>query len=1245
MTRDPDRTQTHIPAPANHSALDAGLAAAFGPATAGWSQPPLLRDDSSDGPLVQPASPEMPRSASDRYQLLGEIARGGMGVILKGRDPRLGRDMAFKVLKTEHIGKPAAAQRFVEEAQVGGQLQHPGILPVYDLGRFEDGRPYFAMKFVKGDTLADQLAERASPSADRGNFLQIFLKVCETVAYAHSRGVIHRDIKPSNIMVANYGEVLVMDWGLAKVLPRGGVADEVKATQMTREPEPPRYEPTVIHTARAGSIGSETLAGSVMGTPAFMPPEQAGGEVDKLDERADVFGLGAVLCVILTGKPPYVAADTEAVRLMAVRGKLDGAFSRLDECGSDVELVGLCKRCLNAEPADRPRHAGEVKEAVASYLAGVEVRAHRAEIERAAAEAKAAEQRKRRRVQAGLGTAVTAALLVGGAGLWWADRQSTDRRHEREVAHARDREVVTAALDQAEASLKADKMPDVDAALAQAATRLEEADGQDLRNRYDDLKRDRDVVLELDNIAERRWTVHGEGGYRLAGTNPKIGRWFDEAFRRYGLVVGESDPAKVVERVRASRVSAALVAGLNEWFFLVPKQSGLLAVLDSADPEPLRVEVRAAVAAGLAECVCELAAKMDAAALTPGFAVALGMHPALSDEDGYKLMRAAWDAHPDSFGLALRIGTRVSSMAGAIPRDRERTLEAAAWNRTAVALRPQSAVAHNNLGVVLNQLGDHNGAEAAYRRAVQCAPDMVLAHTHLIELRAKKPGELDAALADARRLVERFPDSAGSHGTLGYVLLARKEYPAAAAALREAIARGSTESAYHVNLGMCLFNMHSPRGAVTACSKAIDLYPENQSAYETLAIALGRLKDNPGVVAALQKAIAISPNVDRDHRNLGLALRLMGDHAGSKTSYCRAIELDPKNPANHTGLGATLKGIKKYADAATAYCKALEINPDYADAHHGLGLVYLEQNDYPAAEASLRRAIELNPKAEVYYVNLAEVLAKRRNPAAVVAALRDMAAADPNNPTLPAALGRYLRDRGDYRGAADAFRQATNQDSKNAGNWNDLGAVLSNELKNYVDAENAFSKAIELDPANRVIYENMCINLTRRKDWPRAIAAGRKAVELVPEDPAGYVRLFTALSGAQLYAEARGVIADARARLPIAFADPRTGLRYNSACAAALAGDRAPTYDWLAADLAGWTKLLADHPTSNAPEVRRLMSHWLADDDLFSVRDPKPLAALPAEERAKWEKLWADVRKLLNDAQPRELGPPPREVK
>ena len=284
----------------------------------------------------------MPRQSPERYQLLGEIARGGMGVIIKGRDKDLGRDLAFKVLKGEFSSRPGAVQRFVEEAQVGGQLQHPGIVPIYELGSFADGRPYFAMKLVKGQTLASLLADE-SPRTARAKFIQIFLQIAvsQTVAYAHSRGVIHRDLKRSNIMFGKFGEVLVMDWGLGKVLQRGGTADEDR-TNKRHSPRIHTEQPTVIHTARSGS-GSDTAAGSVMGTPAYMSPEQAGGEIDKLDERVDVFGLGAVLCVILTGRPPYEADSSESIRLMAIRGDHKDAFARLDASGSDAELVELCE--------------------------------------------------------------------------------------------------------------------------------------------------------------------------------------------------------------------------------------------------------------------------------------------------------------------------------------------------------------------------------------------------------------------------------------------------------------------------------------------------------------------------------------------------------------------------------------------------------------------------------------------------------------------------------------------------------------------------------------------------------------------------------------------------------------------------------------------------------------------------------------------------------------------------------------
>jgi tetratricopeptide (TPR) repeat protein len=334
-----------------------------------------------------------------------------MGVVYRAFDTVLGREVAVKVLHDQFAPTSGAARRFADEAMIAAQLQHPAIPPVHDLGTLPDGRRFLAMKLIRGETLSARLAARAGPGAGRGQLVAAFERVCQAVECAHDHNVVHRDLKPSNVMVGNYGEVQVMDWGLAKVLSRAPDAAKADAAETATG--------TVIRSVREAD-GALTQAGSVLGTPAFMPPEQAIGAVDQIDTRSDVFGLGAILCAVLTGQPPFVADTAESTRQAAARGQVAGAFARLDACGAEPELVALCKRCLAPEKADRPAHAGEVAEAVAQLRAAADERARRAEVERAAADARTAEERKRRRAQLLFGGAVVLVLLAGiGGTAWW----------------------------------------------------------------------------------------------------------------------------------------------------------------------------------------------------------------------------------------------------------------------------------------------------------------------------------------------------------------------------------------------------------------------------------------------------------------------------------------------------------------------------------------------------------------------------------------------------------------------------------------------------------------------------------------------------------------------------------------------------------------------------------------------------------------------------------------------------------
>jgi serine/threonine-protein kinase len=767
--------------------LEAGLRAAFGGGesarggvmatlaeTVGVHSQILLRDGPDDsGPVLQPGTREFLHGVGEtgRYQVLGEIARGGMGVVLKGRDTDLGRDVAIKVLQVAYVHQSSMVQRFVEEAQIAGQLQHPGILPVYELGLGADGRPFFAMKLIRGQTLAALLADRDEVDADRGRYYSIFEHVCQAMAYAHARGVVHRDLKPSNVMVGAFGEIQIVDWGLAKVLALGGRADEV----MSKMPVEDARE---IETVRSGSSGALSVAGSVMGTPAYMSPEQARGEIDQLDERSDVFALGAMLCEVLTGKPPYEGSRSEALKL-AEAGSTFDALDRLRRCGSEDGIVELAVRCLSAAPEQRPRDAGVVAKEFSGYLSRLEERARALELSAAESRVKAAEQKRARRLRLALATAVMLVVMLVLSGSFWFRQQEQARLTQAST-------MVNDALTPAAVLLgQAKSAPPNDDAIwnnirekARHVALLADAQAIDAATQE---RVDR-FLDELESAERHRQLVRRFEEIAVVGsTHEDVQSWqwmkaeYQRAFRDYGIDLLVLSPDDVTALILESELRVRLVHNLDLWirmdFFLemqglnsspIPNRMEWVDVLYEADPDPMRTAIRKQTYIGAPNreklWVIFRGADLDSLEAET-FAILVSAFAMSGDAAGWtEASREAIHRFPENFMLYVQAG-----YFAAFAQD---WITSAAYYRVAVALRPETSGSWQAMGIALHQLEKLDQAVDALERACELESDYGPMYVDLGAVYEDVGREADAAAA-YRRAIALTPNVADQFAARG----------------------------------------------------------------------------------------------------------------------------------------------------------------------------------------------------------------------------------------------------------------------------------------------------------------------------------------------------------------------------------------------------------------------------------------------------------------------------------------------
>ncbi len=1200
-------------------------------------------DSDSSRVSARPDEEEPPRLPG--LEPLGRIDEGGMGVVWRVRDPQFERTLAVKVMKSRLCRNPNAVRRFEAEARVTGQLAHPAIVPVHAMGRLPDGRPYYTMKLVEGETLTDLLRGRSDLASRRMELVQIFAQVCQALGFAHSRGVIHRDLKPANVMVGRHGEVQVMDWGLAKVQTDTD-ALPAESAEVNSTPGEPRPE-----------TGEHTRPGAELGTWAYMPPEQARGVVAEVDWRSDVFGLGAILCEILTGKPPYVDSGAGPVWLQAKEADLEGALTRLRGCGADPELIRLAEWCLAPRKSDRPADAGEVAAAVTAHQAAVQERLQQERLERERQQVKAAEERRRRKLWAIVVTAVL--VVIGGAtagGLYWQGQRVQQRQD------------ATQALGKAEDRLQAGDAAGAEAEVGRAEGRLGDSGPPDLGQWLGRLKEDLLLVTQLIQVRQRRFVIL-EGKF-----NNKLSlEGYEQGFTRTGLDIQFGDSEELATTIRDSAIRLWLVAALDDWAFLADLEEDdelrdrLLELARRAETDSgPRNRLRDPKVWERPEELRRLTAELDLTETSPELVCFLGQ--LLPEADREALLRAAHPISPGDFWLNFQLGTLLSIKGSP---------EAVGYLRVALASQPKSVAVLNNLGNALKQTGKLDEAIVHLRHAVQLAPDYPHSHNGLGGVLLDKDavaavgmlglaahnglgvvlpdnGQLDLAIKHFREAT-RLEHHPYFHHNLGLALARKGDSDGAIASWLQAVGIDPDFEPSHAQLGdTFLLKKNDAGAAIRHYREVVRISPQNGKAHAALGSALSQAGQLPEATRCFETAIRLKPDLDEAHHNLGVICDRERRPEEAIRHFRRAIDLNPEHVSAHFGLANALQDTGEMGLAIEHYQKAIRLDPKFVDARVNLGAALEKLGKTAEAVEPYREAVRIDPRDALAHRNLGFALSKLGKTEEAIDPFRKAVDLDPLDAEAHSGLASVLKQVGKLEEALKHFRETTRLKPELAIAHGMLGeALLEHGL--FPDARSSFQRFLELLPERDPLRADVQEQLTRCEQlgkldarWPRILAGEAQPADVAERLALAWLCLFYK----KRPVEAVRYYVEAFEKESKTAEDLYARHRYQAAKAAVLAAAdggndklddkerarsrRRQALAWLRADLTAWTKVVESGPPQERELARDILAHLQKDTNLATVRNKDALKKLPETEQLDWHQFWADVGALMRQITPEE---------